>query len=284
MNNREYEFFPVSDHDHVSDKTRREVHETRVTYDRPPVRYTNRKNTPQLNRRFAAAVAALLAVILIFSLSFRACRNSREREPSVGLGKAAPTEPIEVKDGLTVCLDAGHGGKDTGAIGEGDRYEKTDDLRLTLAAGRLLSNWGVKVVYTRDKDIYRSLDFRSRFANENKVDLFVSIHRNSAASKTVSGVEAWVNKTMPKEDIKLAENLLHEIEVVGYGENRGVRGGYQGNSSANYAVNADTEMPSVLIEMGFITTKEDNELFDELFDYYAYAIAAGIAKTLNDLN
>ncbi|MBR2957126.1 MAG: N-acetylmuramoyl-L-alanine amidase, partial [Clostridia bacterium] len=79
---------------------------------------------------------------------------------------------------------------------------------------------------------------------------------------------------------KMAQNILDKINEVGYGSSRGVKRGYQGSTSSNYLVNSATDMPSCLIEMGFITTQEDNELFDENFDKYAEAIAEGIIESV----
>ncbi len=175
-----------------------------------------------------------------------------------------------------ICLDAGHGGSDTGAINDG-RYEKDDNLRLTLAVGEILEENGIDVIYTRKKDEFVSLEDRAAFANKKKATYFVSIHRNSADAD-VSGVEAWINNSAAYFEEKLAKNILDEIENVGYGKNRGVKRGYQGNSSANYLVNSATEMPSCLLEMGFITTEKDNALFDEKLEEYAQAIALGIME------
>lgn len=177
-----------------------------------------------------------------------------------------------------VCLDAGHGGSDVGAEYNG-RYEKDDNLRLTLAVGEILKDNGVNVIYTRKDDEFVELEDRAEFANKKHATYFVSIHRNSADAK-VSGVEIWIENTAAVYEENMAKNILDKIDEVGYGENRGVKRGYQGNSSANYLVNSATEMPSCLVEMGFITTEEDNTLFDENFDAYAQAIAEGIMESI----
>ncbi len=173
-----------------------------------------------------------------------------------------------------ICLDAGHGGSDVGAEFDG-RYEKDDNLRLTLAVGEILEENGIDVIYTRKKDEFVELEKRAEYANKKRATYFVSIHRNSADAD-VSGVEAWTNNSAPYYEEKLAKNILDAIEEVGYGDNRGVKRGYQGNAASNYLVNSATQMPSCLLEMGFITTEEDNRLFDEKFDKYALAIANGI--------
>lgn len=184
------------------------------------------------------------------------------------IGSVAPSgEPI-------ICIDAGHGGSDVGATYEG-RYEKDDNLRLALAVGEILEENGIKVVYTRTKDEFVSLEDRAKFANKKYATYFVSLHRNSADTD-VSGVEIWIRSDSHNDEAKLAAKILDKIDEVGYGKNRGVKRGYQSNPYADYVVNKSTDMPSCLIEMGFITTARDNELFDKNFDEYARAVAEGI--------
>ncbi len=177
-----------------------------------------------------------------------------------------------------VCLDAGHGGSDVGAEHNG-RYEKDDNLKLTLAVGEILKDNGIKVIYTRKDDKFVELEERAAYANKKKATFFVSIHRNSAEAQ-VSGVEIWIENTAPVYEEKMAKNILGKIDEVGYGNSRGVKRGYQGDTSLNYLVNSATDMPSCLVEMGFITTEKDNELFDKNFDEYARAIAEGIMESL----
>ena len=74
----------------------------------------------------------------------------------------------------TIMLDAGHGGRDPGAVFNG-RQEKDDTLRLTLAIGEILQNNGVDVEYTRTTDVYTSPNERAMKANHAGVDFFISI-------------------------------------------------------------------------------------------------------------
>jgi len=190
------------------------------------------------------------------------------------IGSVAPSgKPV-------VCIDAGHGGKDVGATYEG-RYEKDDNLRLALAVGKILEEKGVEVVYTRTTDEFVSLEDRAKFANKKHATYFVSIHRNSADSD-VSGVEIWIESDADSDEAKIAGKILNKIDKVGYGKNRGVKRGYQSNPNADYVVNKKTKMPSCLVEMGFITTARDNELFDEKFEEYALAIAEGIMEGVEE--
>lgn len=180
---------------------------------------------------------------------------------------------------ISVCLDAGHGGEDSGAT-NGERLEKDDNLRLTLLVRDKLQASGVKVCLTREDDTFLTLEERCQIANRKRCTLFVALHRNSAESG--SGVEMWVKNTPSDTEWALAENMLSALEDAGISKARGVKSGYAKNADGNYYVNAHTDMPSCLAEIGFITSGEDNVLFDENLDAYADAVAKGILKTLEE--
>lgn len=97
---------------------------------------------------------------------------------------------------FTIVIDAGHGGKDTGALGIRCQ-EKTINLNVALELGRLIEQncQDVKVIYTRKTDVFVELNERARIANRNKADLFISIHTNSTAAgtkgTTVQGTETY---------------------------------------------------------------------------------------------
>ena len=172
----------------------------------------------------------------------------------------------------SIMLDAGHGGRDPGAVYNG-RQEKDDTLRLTLAIGEILQNHGLDVEYTRTTDIYESPYEKAMEANNADVDFFVSIHRNSyPTDNTVSGVETLVyDKSGIK--LKMAEDIDEQLESVGF-VNLGVK------ERPGLVVLRRTKMPAVLVEVGFLNSDTDNTLFDNNFDDIAQAIAAGILATL----
>ena len=173
----------------------------------------------------------------------------------------------------SIMLDAGHGGSDPGAVYNG-RQEKDDALRLTLAIGEILQNNGIAVEYTRTEDVYESPYQKAMEANEAEVDFFVSIHRNSfPQDNVVSGVESLV---YDKSGIKyeMAQNINAQLETVGF-VNLGVQ------ARPNLVVLKRTKMPAVLVEVGFINSDVDNQLFDQNFSDIAQAIADGILDTLN---
>ena len=172
----------------------------------------------------------------------------------------------------SIMLDAGHGGRDPGAVYNG-RQEKIDTLSLTLAIGQILQERGIDVLYTRTTDIYESPYQKAMEANEAGVDFFISIHRNSfPQDNAVSGVESLV---YDKSGIKLemAENINEQLEGIGF-VNLGVK------ARPGLVVLRRTKMPAVLVEVGFINSDTDNMLFDDNFSDIALAIAEGILDTL----
>ncbi len=173
----------------------------------------------------------------------------------------------------TVMLDAGHGGWHNGASFEG-RLEKDDTLNLVLAVGRILEQEGIDVLYTRTEDIYKSPAERAEEANASGADYFVSIHRNSSMNPgQYSGVETLVYNRYGRA-VPLAENINRNLGEVGF-INLGV------NERPGLVVLNSTQMPSVLVEVGFINTPADNYLLDTKFEETARAIADGILETVN---
>ena len=207
---------------------------------------------------------------------------------------------------FTIVIDAGHGGKDPGAVGSRLK-EKDINLRVALALGNLLEQHmkDAKVVYTRKKDIFVELNERAAIANRNKADLFVSIHTNaSSGSRTARGTETYtlgmhraasnlevakrensaiileqnykekyegfnpkssesyiIFELMQDEYMKQSVNLASKIQKqFSTTAKRADRGVYQ----AGFLVLHATSMPSVLVELGYITTPdEENYLATE---------------------
>lgn len=171
-----------------------------------------------------------------------------------------------------IAIDAGHGGTNPGAVYEG-RQEKDDVLKLALEVGRILRNNGVDVVFTRTTDITQSPIEKARFANEQGVDFFISLHRNSSPTPNqYSGVETLVYDDSGIKT-EMAENINVRLEEAGF-RNLGIK------ERPGLVVLRRTQMPALLVEVGFINTDEDNQIFDENFDQIAQAIADGILDTL----
>ena len=171
-----------------------------------------------------------------------------------------------------VAIDAGHGGGNPGAVYNG-RQEKDDVLALALAVGNILEQNGVQVYYTRTSDVYESPYQKAMEGNAVNADYFVSLHRNSSPyPNQYTGVEKLVYNCYG-EAARLAYNINSRLVDIGF-ENQGV------NERQNLVVLNRTQMPSVLVEVGFINTDADNQLFDERFNEIAQAIADGILATV----
>lgn len=166
--------------------------------------------------------------------------------------KIKPVLPKE-KYNKIIVLDAGHGGQDPGASGQG-LVEKDLTLSMLLEAKKLFDNDGsIKCYATRLTDMYPSFDDRTNLANEVG-DAFVSIHINAASSASASGTETYSlyanDQGNGLTSYRLAEsilsNLLNNLNTV----NRKVK-------SENWIVLRQSEVPATLIEIGFITNEGD---------------------------
>lgn len=187
-------------------------------------------------------------------------------------------------DPKTICIDPGHGGSSSGATGEGGaRLEKNDTLALSLLVRDEIQSRGYTVVMTRDGDSDISLEDRCNVANKSRASLFVSIHRN-ASTGSGSGCEMWIHSSNPSDDRLLAENILDSLYSSGFDTSRGIHTGYREGAEKNYYVNRCSKMPSVLAEIGFITSEKDNKIFDEQLQELAKNIADGIEMTLLEMN
>ena len=116
-----------------------------------------------------------------------------------------------------VVIDAGHGGKDPGAISRNGKYrEKNITLSVALKLGELIkaSYPGIKVVYTRSTDKYVGLSERAAIANRNKADLFISIHVNSAKSTQARGTETFVMGAHKSDDNFEVCKLENSVIVI----------------------------------------------------------------------
>ncbi|MBR2472454.1 MAG: N-acetylmuramoyl-L-alanine amidase [Clostridia bacterium] len=176
-----------------------------------------------------------------------------------------------------ICIDAGHGGSDPGAV-NGDRQEKIDTLALALRVASYIEKAGYTPLLTRSDDTYLSLGDRCAIANDADAAYFVSLHRNSAEGG--KGTEVWISSQKTAPERHLAQEILKALDEVGIQSNRGVKAGTQGSSDGDYAVNRNTKMPSCIIELGFIGNDEDNRLLDKHIDDYAKAIADAIVKLM----
>jgi N-acetylmuramoyl-L-alanine amidase len=192
----------------------------------------------------------------------------------------------------TICLDAGHGGKDPGII-EGANYEKKYTLLLALATEKLLQEAGFKVVLTRTNDVYITPSERPEIAARLGADLFVSMHYNSIATAGVRGIQvhclpppgtkssdagggrgdeqASPGNFQDDHNILLAYEMLRSITPKLPLEDIGVKRNH-------YEVLREAHMPAILIEGGFMTDPQDaRKIYDAEFrQRMAQSIVNGI--------
>ncbi|MBR4724723.1 MAG: N-acetylmuramoyl-L-alanine amidase [Lachnospiraceae bacterium] len=172
-----------------------------------------------------------------------------------------------------VVVDAGHGGKDSGAVSENELYEKNMVLSIALYTREELIKKGYGVYMSRTDDTFVGLNARAQKANELGADVFVSIHLNSyPQAESVAGVEAW---TYDREgNPEFAEILAEHVSEAMNSRNRGV------SFAKNLVVTSKTNMPSVIIECGYITNKE--ELLKLNSAEYQQSVAKAIAEAVDE--
>ncbi len=174
-----------------------------------------------------------------------------------------------------IVLDAGHGGSDPGAVGNGLK-EKDINLKLAMKTGAILEARGAKVLYIRTTDIFIPLEERAKMANRWGADFFYSFHVNSAAG-VASGFESFIYSD--NRQTAAYQNMIHrKIAAVFATEGTSDRG----QKKANLAVLRETNMPACLAEYGFINSIKDALLLkkDCFLDKLAKATADGIAEAV----
>jgi N-acetylmuramoyl-L-alanine amidase len=176
---------------------------------------------------------------------------------------------------ILICIDPGHGGKDTGTIGPTGLREKDANLDIAARLRDKLIAARFKVIMTRESDINHTFDEITNFANSNNADLFISVHNNSHPSPDMNGTQAFYCNQSPATSNFLASCLSAKtIEQIGTC-NRGVK-------AADFKVLKNTRMISALVESVFMCNpNEEAELKDPGFrDRIATGIYNGIVEYL----
>jgi N-acetylmuramoyl-L-alanine amidase len=241
----------------------------------------------------------------------------RERMKTAGKqtgGEVTLAEQLGLKV-RRVVIDAGHGGHDTGTTGPGGTQEKNVALAIALRLGRVLTDEGLEVLFTREDDHFVRLEDRARIANEAHGDLFISVHCNSGAESTWRGVETYsLNLTSDRYAIRLAarENtssaktmsdlqfILADLATRAHTDESArladrVQHSLVSRLSAKYAKAKDrgrkealfyvllgAKMPAILVETGFLSNPDDEKRLATASyeDDVARAIAAGVQDFL----
>ena len=226
-------------------------------------RFAERDRAEQLQRRLSDA--RLPAQIIESSAPVASVPRSPSSSPSI---------PRARQGQLTVVLDAGHGGRDPGAVGIGGLREKDINLAVAQRVQATLEDRGINVVMARSSDVEIDLDPRVDIAERADADIFVSIHSNaiSMSRPDVNGLETYYYSSGLRLAQTIHNNVLQQTDL----RDRGVR-------RARFYVLVNTSMPAVLVETGFVTGREDAARFrnpakrDEIAD----GISNGILQYLN---
>lgn len=151
---------------------------------------------------------------------------------------------------MKIHINAGHGGKDPGACGNG-LQEKNITLSVALLLGEELKKYGFEISYTRTTDTYIDPLNIAQKANGDGSDLFISIHTNAATSISANGIETLCY-SLSGEESKIAQCVQSELITATGFTDRGVK------ERSDLVVLNSTSMPAMLIELGFITSKSDS--------------------------
>ncbi|MEO5760685.1 MAG: N-acetylmuramoyl-L-alanine amidase [Vicinamibacteria bacterium] len=213
-----------------------------------------------------------------------------------------------------ICLDAGHGGHDPGAIGRGGTQEKDITLAVVLRLEKLIrKELGADVVMTRDKDIFIPLEERTAIANSSGADLFLSVHINSARNSAGRGLETYYlsfAKNAAAEELAARENAISQATMKDLNnlvkaiannskidESRDFAGIIQKNNvgglspefsgvldrgvhTAPFYVLIGANMPSILTEVGFISNPAEEKWLDS--DAYQEKLAESLLEGVRD--
>jgi len=174
-----------------------------------------------------------------------------------------------------VFIDAGHGGRDPGAISVNGVQEKTINLAVALQVAELLRERNVKVILTRSDDTFYELDERCVMSNRSIAAMFVSIHADSSTNIQARGCTVYVSRSASVGSTRLAEAISNSMASSGI-ISRGVH-------RADYRVLVGTTAPASLVELGFLSNwAEAAALTDRNYQRrLAEAIASGIVAELH---
>lgn len=187
------------------------------------------------------------------------------------------------KSEVVIVIDPGHGGKDPGAQAANKTTEKSLNLDVALRVEEILSSYGYTIKMTRDDDSSVNIYQRPKLANDENAHAFVSIHANSSTNSEASGIETLYaprDKTSVKYDAQypLAQKIHYELIKETSMQSRGIK------QRADLIVLNQTEMPAVLVELGFMSNDMDMALMETDFfkDACARAIANGLISYMQE--
>ncbi len=219
-----------------------------------------RAKKKELNRKKIGIL--LIAIIIIIYCVYNNMKPQYQATETVNYGQAKKIEK-------TIVIDPGHGGEEEPGCVFGNVYEKELDLEIAKKLQAKLEKEYSRVIMTRTEDVNVYLNERARIANRENADLFISIHQNALEDDDVtSGIETWYNPVKDTESKILAQNIQENIIKTTNANDLGIK------ESKGLIVTQKTEMPSCLVETGFLSsTKERQKLAN---DEYQDKIVEGI--------
>ena len=204
---------------------------------------------------------------------------------NLSLARTLAINNIDNRD--TVVLDAGHGGYDVGAS-FGNIYEKDIVLNISNKVGQILEENNINVIYTRTDDVSlgdnekEDLKNRVDISNNSNAKYFISFHINNCESywyEDIYGFEVWTNY-YDEDSLNLGKNIEAGLETLNYTEKRQMLDG-----SEDLYVIRENEVPSVLIEFGFMNYYSDRLYFSNEYnqEILAEVVADAIIKSINNI-
>lgn len=187
------------------------------------------------------------------------------------------------KTSVTLLIDPGHGGKDPGHLAtmDGIMQEKEMTLAISLKLGHYLTHnlSNVTVLYTRTDDSYPTLDERVEMANTQNVDYVISIHVNGCDNPDIHGTETHIHNYDAKKSYQWALLIEEQFKNRAGRKSRGVK--TAGDLGHSLQLVKFTEMPTVLVECGFITNDTEAVYLNSV--YGQEIIASAIFRATRDM-
>lgn len=250
------------------------------------------------------------AIVVPADFEQKVIGSAWSRTPSVAGGTYA-LKPFRV-----IMIDAGHGGKDPGAIGYHGSQEKDVVLDIAKRLHSNLTRRGFKVLMTRDDDRFISLEERTAMASRAQADLFVSLHANASPSRQARGVEVYYSKDLDRlsrqeeqrianentvfkgfqrEPSRIVDGILSDMlytrkqEIsprlalsVANDMASNTRAENRGHKSARYFVLRNTLVPAILVEIGFVSNPQEEKMLNDRS--YRQKVADAITRSIVSYN
>lgn len=185
------------------------------------------------------------------------------------------------KDEIVIVVDPGHGGEDPGKVGINDVLEKDLNLQISKKVKKLLEEAGITIVMTRTNDKVpdakkEDLSQRVKLINDTKPTLALCIHQNSYPDAAIKGAQVFYHTVTPEaEDV--ASIVQEELRTVDPTNTRQIK------ENDTYYMLKNTQVPTIIVECGFLTNPEEAEKLtqEEYQDQIAQAICEGVVKWLS---